>query len=756
MVPLRRERRAAGFARVVVRLRFLLLPAWIAAAVAATVALPGLVGGEPLALGGLVPRDSEAIETGERAARLFSVPLTTDTAVVQRDPDGLSAEAEARAVERAVEVTRREGAGREEILFALPVVNTLELVPAPREEGMTAVTYLWFSPDSSLSDQVALANAYAEQASEPGDRLVGVTGPAPARWQQFEEIDNALAIVEAGTVALIALVVGLTFRSVGAPLLVLFVSGISFLVSSGLVPWVGDALDAPVPQEVEPLVVALTLGIVTDYSVFFLSASRRRLAEGEGRVEAAERSAASVTPIVATAGLIVVAGTAALLVGELEFFRAFGPALALTAAVALAVSLTLVPACLALFGRLAFWPHFRPGDRRAGWDDRPSPARHALARFVTSPPVAALVALVSIGVLVLAATGLSRTELAFRLISGLPAGTEERRAAVAAGTGFAPGILAPTVVLVEGGGIVGRAAELTRLQESLGEQPGVAGVIGPGSLPGETPRDVFLGDDMNAARFAVVLDTSPLGSEAIEDLDRLDGRLPELVEEAGLTEADAALTGQTAVARDTVEAVVGSSERVGAVVLAVNFVLLALFLRALVAPLYLLAASLLSVAATLGLTTYVFQGLLGHGDLTYYVPFAAGVLLVSLGSDYNVFVVGRIWQEARRTDLREAIALAAPRASQAISVAGIALALSFAMLGVIPLDGFREFAFMMAAGVLIETFLVRSLLIPALVSLVGRTSAWPGRLHPPERAQSSTRSTACRRRRGRGRTALRP
>ncbi|MGH3031620.1 MAG: MMPL family transporter, partial [Gaiellaceae bacterium] len=197
MVPLRRERRAAGFARVVVRLRFLLLPAWIAAAVAATVALPGLVGGEPLALGGLVPRDSEAIETGERAARLFSVPLTTDTAVVQRDPDGLSAEAEARAVERAVEVTRREGAGREEILFALPVVNTLELVPAPREEGMTAVTYLWFSPDSSLSDQVALANAYAEQASEPGDRLVGVTGPAPARWQQFEEIDNALAIVEA-------------------------------------------------------------------------------------------------------------------------------------------------------------------------------------------------------------------------------------------------------------------------------------------------------------------------------------------------------------------------------------------------------------------------------------------------------------------------------------------------------------------------------------------------------------------------------
>jgi RND superfamily putative drug exporter len=739
VTQLRRERLAAGFARLVVRLRFLVLPSWIAAALAATLALPGLGSGEPLALGGLVPRNSEAVETGERAAGLFSVPLTTDTVVVQRDPGGLSAEAQARAVERAVAATGDDAEG-EEILLALPVLNTLELLPSSREDGTTAVTYLWFSPDSSLSAQVALADEYARQASEPEDGLVGVTGPAPARWQQFEEIDDALGIVEAGTVLVIALVVGLTFRAVGAPLLALFASGIAFLVSSRLVPWVGGALDASIPQEVEPLVVALTLGIVTDYTVFFLSACRRRLAEGEASVEAAERSAANVTPIVATAGLIVVAGTAALLVGELEFFRVFGPALALTAAVALAVSLTIVPACLALFGRHVFWPRLRPGDRVTAWDKRRTPARQALARFVVSPPVAALVALVCIGALVLAATGLSRTELAFRLISGLPGKTEERRAAAAAGTGFAPGIVAPTVVLVEDEGVVERTEELAALQEELGAQPGVAAALGPGSFPGETPGDVFLGEDGNAARFAVVLDSSPLGSLAIDDLDRLDERLPELLTASGLQGAEAAVTGQTAVARDTVEAVVGSSERVGAVVLAVNFLLLALFLRALVAPVYLLAATLLSVAATLGLTTYVFQVLLGQSDLTYYVPFAAGVLLVSLGSDYNVFVVGRIWQEARRTSLREAIAVAAPRASRAISVAGIALALSFAMLAVVPLDGFREFAFMMAAGVLIETFLVRSLLIPALISLFGRTSAWPGRLLvPEERARDSTR-----------------
>ena len=237
----------------------------------------------------------------------------------------------------------------------------------------------------------------------------------------------------------------------------------------------------------------------------------------------------------------------------------------------------------------------------------------------------------------------------------------------------------------------------------------------------------FVSEDGNAARIAAILDAAPLDSEAIETSQALDERLPSLLQEAGLGDASAAQTGQTAIAADTVQAIVDSALLVGAVVLACNFLLLALFLRALVAPLYLLAASVLSVAATLGLTTYVFQGLLGHSDLTYYVPFAAGVLLVSLGSDYNVFVAGRIWQETDRRPLREAIAFAAPRASRAISVAGIALAASFAMLAIVPIDGFREFAFMMSVGVLLETFLVRPVLIPALIVLFGSA----GRLARP-------------------------
>jgi RND superfamily putative drug exporter len=360
-----------------------------------------------------------------------------------------------------------------------------------------------------------------------------------------------------------------------------------------------------------------------------------------------------------------------------------------------------------------------------------SPARESLARFVTSRPVALVTVVLCGGLLFLGATGLPGTKLAIRLINGLPADTQEASAAGAAGQGFAPGITAPTVVVVEGDGIGSDQAALIRLEHALAGQPGVAGVLGPREqqIP-RAPDGLFVTADGNAARYVLILDRDPLGAPAIDEVRALQDALPGLLRDSGIENARAGVTGQTALASDTVQAVVETSIRVGAAVLIVNFLLLALFLRAFVAPIFLLAASVASVAATIGLTRYVFQDVLGQTDLTYYVPFAAGVLLVCLGSDYNVYVVGRIWQEAERMPLSEAIAFAAPRASKAIGVAGIALAASFAMLAVVPIDGFRELAFMLSVGVLVKTFIVRSALIPALVSLFGTSSAWPGRVGP--------------------------
>jgi RND superfamily putative drug exporter len=147
----------------------------------------------------------------------------------------------------------------------------------------------------------------------------------------------------------------------------------------------------------------------------------------------------------------------------------------------------------------------------------------------------------------------------------------------------------------------------------------------------------------------------------------------------------------------------------------------------LIAPLYLLASTVLAVGAALGLTTSLFQDVLGHDGLIFYVPFAAAVLLVALGSDYTIFSVGYIWDQARHRSLRQALAVAVPRSTRAITVAGVTLAASFALAALIPLAPFYELAFIMAVGVLIDAFIVRSLLIPALISVVGRTSGWPGK-----------------------------
>jgi RND superfamily putative drug exporter len=208
----------------------------------------------------------------------------------------------------------------------------------------------------------------------------------------------------------------------------------------------------------------------------------------------------------------------------------------------------------------------------------------------------------------------------------------------------------------------------------------------------------------------------------------LDGRLPHLLGRAGLSGDRALIAGDTALSASVVESVVGSLYSVGPAMLAGIFLALALFLRALVAPIYLVLTSALAAASALGLTAYVLQDLAGYDSVTYYVIFTVAVLLVSLGSDYNVFLVGRIWQEGRRRRrLPDAVDRAGRRAARPIRVAGLILAMSFALLAIVPIRGFREIAFGMGVGLVIDAFLVRAVLVPAVIVLVGRRSAWPGR-----------------------------
>ena len=548
------------------------------------------------------------------------------------------------------------------------------------------------------------------------DRLVGVTGVVPARLEEWRQIAAGLPWVTAATVALIALILGLHFRSPITPLVTLLAAAVAYLVSLRTVGVAGERLDVSVPRDAEPVLVVLLLGVVTDYAVFFLHGMRERLAAGEPRLTAAEEATAEYLPIVLTAGLIVAGGTAALVAGTLDFFRAFGPGMALTVLISLLVAVTLVPATMAILGGALFWPAKRlepPAER---------PSR--LAWFATARPVALLITAASLALLAFAARGLDATNLGLTQLVGLPRDSEPRVAERAAAAGFAGGVLSPTVLLLEDVDTDDDLPGLVRLGRLLDDEPGVAATIGPGNPAARAVPGLVVADEAPAVRYLVLFDHTPHGGPAIDAFERLRDRAPSLLSESGL-EARASFAGETALAAETVETITRDMVRIGIAAFLVNFLLLALFLRALVAPLYLVLASTLALAASIGLTTLVFQGFLGYDELTHFVPFAVAVLLLSLGSDYNVFAVGRIWQAAERLPLREAIATEAPRASRAIGVAGLALALSFAALALIDLRQFREFAFAMSVGVLIDAFVIRALLIPALMSLFGDLSWWP-------------------------------
>ena len=187
------------------------------------------------------------------------------------------------------------------------------------------------------------------------------------------------------------------------------------------------------------------------------------------------------------------------------------------------------------------------------------------------------------------------------------------------------------------------------------------------------------------------------------------------------------MTGQTLIAAEVAQLTRDSLEITLVVALLVELLILALYLRALVAPIALLACSVLSVTAALGLTTLLFQNILGEQGLTFYAPFSAAVLLIALGSDYNVFSVGSIWDEAKRRPLAQALTIAVPRASHAITVAGLILAATFALVAIIPLSTFRQIAFAMSVGLLLDTLIIRPVLTPAVLTLLGRWASWPSK-----------------------------
>jgi RND superfamily putative drug exporter len=703
-------------ARLIVALRFLIVPAWIAAAVWASLSLPSIFGSEASELGSLLPRNSKAIEVEEEAIETFGLPVLSRTMVVAHEPANFSVEqgeAAARFIGRVDEAPDDEAK-----LRAVPLLDAPGLLES-RRLGTTLVVYLYVDPSLPGSVQTEAIDEFAaglQRATRA--ETVHVTGAVPASRAETHIANDYLLWVTVATIFLVVAILALYFRAVGIPLLGLGTVAIAYQVADHVLGWASERYSISIPREVDPVIVALLFGILTDYLVFFASDYRRNLQEGLSSCEAVTEVTTELLPVISTAALMIAGATLTLLLSGVRFLSAFGPGMAVAVLVGAAVALTFIPAMLAIFGRLLLWPSC-PAAETGGAHPGEQGPRGRLVGFAAHHP--AIVSLACLALLLAASSGLRKLELGNPIISGLPGSTDVRQGYEVASDTVGPGVVGPTMLVLEEPGIGERERELASLQLALGERAGVAEVIGPVLEPrGERPYGILVSRNGDAARYVLVLAADPDGARGTEILASLEEEMPSMLEEAGLGSARVGITGDTSIAAELNDDTWSAFERVAPAALLVLLVLLWVLLRSRTAPLYLVGVSVLVVAAALGLTVYVFQDLLGYGELAFFVPIATAILLLALGADYNVFLISRIWSEAERQDLRPAIRTAGSRAARAITVAGMILALSFAAVALIPIDAFRELAFAMFVGLLLDTLLARTLLIPALVSLFGR------------------------------------
>lgn len=685
---------------------------WALVALAVQVYLAPLDDATTARVSDLVPESAPAARAESETARNLSGPVEAPAVLVFSNPEGFGP-GDLRAVEAGLEYLNGPDAPYR-LERAVPLV--LEgPVPSPNSGlvGRETLPVLLFFERGISPTGVGTGVGQVRDAFDefPGGLEAEVTGPQPIQDDNEAAIVDNLWLVTLATAAAIYLIVALTYRSLLTPLIPLVGVGLSIFLTLRILARISTETGTELPSQVEPIITVLLFGVGTDYTLFLLSRTRQALAEGANRIEAARIGVERVGGVLLSSAMVLIAAFGLLVFSTLGIYQALGPGLGIALTTVFLVTLTLVPALLSILGRSVF----------GRLDAMPSAGNTTSNPLLRRP---GLTAGVLVAALILLATGAFGLRVGFDQVENLPDGAPSVEGYEMLAEGFPRGILAPVNVLVKGEGIAYRDEELRRFKSRLLGSGGFAAAIGaedPGMLPGVE----FAAEDGSAVRFLLVFYGAPYSAEALDQAQRLQKDLPEILDASGLEDATGTVGGQTAIAAAARDTSNDDLLRLAPMVFAVSFLVLALLLRTPVAPLYLLLATVLSFAATIGASTVLFQNILGQGGVVYYVPFSLFLLLVALGSDYNIFIMAAVREEARERPLREAVPLALKKTGPTISAAGFALAASFAFLTLIPLQDFFQIGVAVGFGILLDAFVIRTMLVPAFVLLAGRIGFWP-------------------------------
>jgi RND superfamily putative drug exporter len=581
----------------------------------------------------------------------------------------------------------------------------------PSANGLVQLAVVGLSDDATgydtqSFDAVKKLRADLDDAVS-GDLQYGVTGNAAQGYDQQESGNKALLIVGLATVLLIVLLLAVIFRSVLVCLMPIVVVGLVSQVAIGLIATANKLFDLKASQDIETILVVVLYGIGTDYILFFLFRYRERLREGEDKRSAVAHALERAGEAIASAGGAVIVAFLALVLSSLGIFRSIGPALAIAVGVTLLAALTLVPAVVTLLGRALFWPSKK-------YLVEPEAARFAaVGRSLGRHP--GRYALASGGVLALLALAALSFNPTFDLGTSSTSGAAE--SAVALKTlekGFPAGATDPTVVLLRSTDGDPLAADvLTPYQEALGGIDGVAQ-----ALPGQ------LSEDGTVASFNIYLEGDPASDASIA---AVKGPVRTQAHTAAPEGTEALVGGTTSVFVDFQAAMNRDYSVVFPVAAIVIAIILALLLRSLVAPWYLMAGVGLGFAATLGATALIFQGLAGESGLIFILPIYIYLFVVALGTDYNILMIARLREEAREgLEPREAAAEAVKHAGPTIAAAGVILAGTFGSLMLAGNSFFTSMGFALSFGIFAAAFVMAMFFTPALTALIGHAAWWPG------------------------------
>ena len=524
----------------------------------------------------------------------------------------------------------------------------------------------------------------------------------------FGSIDSTLLTTTLLVVSLILIVV---YRSPLLWILPLFTAVTALSLAGTVVYYLAKAGTIDLNGQSQGILSVLVLGAATDYALLLIARYREELHHHESRYESMRIALRGVVEPIIASGSTVIAGLLVLLLSQLSGNRGLGPVGAIGIAAAMVTVLTLLPALLVVFGRWIFWPKIPKFD---DVDEQLSGTWSKVGRAVEKNPkriwisTALLLTILAGFSFTLKADGLANTE-AFTARTDSVIGLEEL------GKHFPGGEGSPVEVVIKENDIAAVTNVLGAIANVAFVEPVVAGQKIPGAPT--PPVKVVEGKVLLNATLKVAPDsvearnTIPIIREAVHKVDK-----------------EILVGGGTAVQYDTDVASRADNRLIIPIVLLIIGLILGLLLRSIAAALLLLLTVVLSFMATLGVCQLVFEHVFGFAGADASFPLFAFIFLVALGIDYNIFLMTRVREEALKIGTRKGVIKGLTVTGGVITSAGIVLAATFAVLGVLPLVFLAELGFAVAFGVLLDTIIVRSLLVPALVHVIGPKVWWPSKL----------------------------